>query len=514
MSDAPPAPVDRRFTSYAEAILHVFAQHPDRAVVTAAGGRRYSAEEIRSTTHRLARTLAARGLGPGQTVCLLTGNTPEALYARYAANLAGARVVYLYERLSFEILADIVESVETRLLLVDPTRYADVDRLLPLVSVPAVATLGPGRHGDDILAEAADQPPTAFVVPVDPDDDWCIRHSGGTTGVPKGLQMRHGAYRRALEHLRTRTGSPPRYLACTPVTHVAGLCCDLAFLQGGSVHLQRAFEPGEAIAAIEQERITHLWLLPPLLHQVLDHPALAAADVSTIERITYGGSPASSARLRQAADTFGPVLHGWYGQTETLGLTEVRADEHTVTGRNGQITVGRPMPGVEIVIRNDRNEPLPPGHEGEIHARTSSMMHGYWKQPELTDRVLHDGWVRTGDVGYLDEDGYLFLVDRSTDLIAVDGDNVSPSEVEELLLTHPGVAQCAVFGTRDKDAPERIHAVVVPSRDHHLSVDELLTFVTARRGSDHAPHTIQFVSALPLTAVGKPDKNRLRRQLS
>ncbi|QNP63887.1 class I adenylate-forming enzyme family protein [Streptomyces genisteinicus] len=513
MTDARTAADPRPFVSYAEQILDTLAHEPGRPAVTAVDGRRLTAGAFLAATCRLARWLTGRGIGPGQTVCLLTGNTPEALYARYAANLAGARVVHLYERLPAGTLAHIVESVGPRLLLADSTRGGDLDRLLPLVRVPEAGTLGPGRHGDDVVAASAGLDASPFPSPAGPDDDWCIRHTGGTTGVPKGLQMRHGPYLRSLDHLREPAGPPPRHLVSTPLSHVAGLCCDLAFLDGGSVVLQRSFEPGEVLRAVERERITHLWLLPPLLHQLLDHPALPTTDVSSLRRVTYGGSPASAARLRQAAEVLGPVLHGWYGQTETLGLTEVHADEHEVTGRHGQITVGRPMPGVEIVVRDDRGEAVAAGTEGEIHARTPAMMSGYWKQPELTDRVLRDGWVRTGDVGYLDDRGYLFLTDRGTDLLTLAGRQVSPREIEELLLTHPGVARCAVVGVHDKEAVQRIHAVVVTAPGHRLTADELHTFVADRKGGDHAPHSVRFAGTIPLTAVGKPDRNLLRRQL-
>ncbi|MER7949708.1 AMP-binding protein [Streptomyces sp. NPDC096079] len=506
-----------RFVSYAATVLDVLGRHPDRPVVITPDGVHVSAAELRETTVRLARSLAARGIGPGTTVALLTGNSVEALVARHAAALAGARLVYLYDVLPPESLAHIVHHVEPSLLLVDSGRFGDMERLLPLVPAPAVATLGPGpRGGDltDIIAEGAPQAPEPLHVRVAPDDDWCIRHTSGTTGVPKAIQVTHGQYRSCLENLRVHAGDPPRFLACTPLSHVAGLCADLTLLQGGSVVLQHAFEPGAVLTAIERERITHTWLLPPLLNQLLDHPSLPTTDVSHIERITYGGSPAAPARLRRAEEVFGPVLHSWYGQSETLGLTEVGPEEHTVVGRHGQITVGRPMAGVEITIRDERGEPAAAGTQGEIVARSPGMMSGYWKQPELTAEVMRDGWVRTGDVGYLDENGYLFLVDRCNDMIKVRGGGIYPSEVEAVLLTHPGVAQCAVFSVSDQDATEHVHAAVVPGRDHDISQDEIHAFVTARKGDRYAPAAVHLLAELPHTPVGKPDRRKLRALLS
>ncbi|WP_225805006.1 AMP-binding protein [Streptomyces sp. NK15101] len=515
MSDLRPETADHGFVTYTEAILHALARHPGLPVIICHDRQRITAGDLRESIHRLARELIARGIRPGQTVSLLTGNTPQALIARYAANLAGARVTPLYDGLDADTLAHLVDVADTELLLVDPTRYADLDRLEPLLRVPMLATLGPHPHADDICVAATGQPSAPVTVPVGAEDDWCIRHTGGTTtGLPKSLQMKHGPYRRTLDHLSSPTDTPPRYLACTPLTHIAGLWADLALLQGGSVVLQPAFDPGEALAAIARERITRLFLQPPLLHQLLDHPALPATDTSSVRQVTYGGSPASTARLRQAESVFGKVLHSWYGQNETLGLTEVHPEEHDRVGRHGQITVGRAMPGVELRVVDRHGGVLPNGSEGEIHARAHSAMNGYWKQPELTARVLHNGWVHTGDIGYLDEDGYLFLADRSHDTINVDGTEIYPSEIEEILTAHPAVAQCAVFGMRSDDTLERVHAAIVPAHGHSADIDELRRFVIARKSDLHVPHTFHVLKAIPLSGILKPDKNALRRALS
>ncbi|MFE2012950.1 AMP-binding protein [Streptomyces sp. NPDC059491] len=507
--------VDHGFVTYAQGILRALSRRPDLPAIICHDRRQITAGELRDSIHRLARELIARGIRPGHTVSLLTGNTPQALIARYAANLAGARVTPLYDGLPMDVLAHLVDVADTELLLADPTRYADLDRLAPLVPVPMSAALGAHPRLDDICAAAAGQPSAPVTVPVGPDDDWCIRHTGGTTtGLPKSLQMKHGPYRRTLDHLCSSVAAPLRYLACTPLSHVAGIYADLALLQGGSVVLQPAFDPGEVLSLIERERITHLWLLPALLHKILDHPALPVTDTSSIRRITYGGSPASTARLRQTERVFGKVLHSWYGQNETLGLTEVHPEEHDRVGRHGQITVGRAMPGVELRIVDQHDRILPHGSEGEIHARAHSAMNGYWKQPELTARVLHDGWVHTGDIGYLDDDGYLFLADRDHDTITIDGTRIYPSEIEEVLTAHPAIAQCAVFGMRHNDTHERIHAAIVPTHGQSPDTDELRRFVAARTSQPHAPHTFHVLKAIPLSSIGKPDKHALRRALS
>ncbi|MEV5239542.1 AMP-binding protein [Streptomyces cinnamoneus] len=502
------------FGSYVEAVLDVLSAEPRRAVITTAEGLVISAAEFRDQVLRLAGELVERGTGRGTTVTLLTGNTAEALVARYAANLAGARVVSLYDGMSPPTMARIMASVDCSLVLADGTRHATAEELLQLPGVPPVLSLGPGGFAEDVLAAATRRPARPMGGLVGPDDDWCIRHTGGTTGIPKGIRMTHGSYRRGLDQGLADAGDPPRYLACTALAHLAGILTDMTLHQGGSVVLRHGFEPGDVLAAIERERITHTWLLPPLLYQLLDHPDLAGTDLSSLRRITYGGTAASPARLRQAAEVLGPVLYGWYGQAEAQNITEAGPGEQEVTGRDGHLTVGRALPGVEIAIRDADGTTLPPGERGEVQVRTPHVMPGYWKQPELTAEVLRDGWVHTGDVGYLDEDGYLYIVDRIKEMIVVVGGHVYPAELEDLLLSHPAVALCAVFGSRDEDAAEHVHAAVVPTAGQQPSLAEIRDFVTARKGRLYAPDALHLVPAIPLTAAGKPDKRLLQSRLS
>ncbi|ANP52426.1 fatty-acyl-CoA synthase [Streptomyces griseochromogenes] len=508
------AAVEAGSGGYVEAVLHALSAEPSRAVITTAEGLVISAAEFRDRVYRLGGELTERGVSRGATVTLLTGNTAEALVARYAANLAGARVVTLYEGMSPPTMAHVMASVDCTLLLVDDQRLATAGELLQDPVVPQVLSLGPSGFAEDVLVTAAGRPARPMGGLVGPDDDWCIRHTGGTTGIPKGIRMTHGSYRRSLDHRTTNAGDPPRYLACTSLAHLAGIFTDMALHQGGSVVLRHGFEPGDVLATIERERITHIWLLPPLLYQLLDHPDLPRTDLSSLCRITYGGTAASPTRMRQAAKVLGPVLYGLYGQAEAQHITEAGPGEQEVTGRGGQLTVGRALPGVEIAIRDADGTTLPPGERGEVQVRTPYAMHGYWKQPELTAEVLRDGWVHTGDVGYLDEDGYLYIVDRIKEMIVVVGGHVYPAELEDLLLSHPAVAQCAVFGTRDEESVEHVHAAVVPVAGQRPSLEEIRDFVTARKGHLYAPDAVHLMPAIPLTAAGKPDKRMLRSQLS
>ncbi|MER7410518.1 class I adenylate-forming enzyme family protein [Streptomyces cacaoi] len=516
------------FESYVEAVLRVLAARPSRAVVTAADGTEITAGRLHGRVLRLAGELAERGVARGSTVSLLAGNSVEALVARYAVNLAGARVVVLHEGTSAAVMARLMASVDCSLLLADEANGPAVSELLGLFdaphahgdapepsAAPHVLSLGPGGFAEDVLAAAARRPALPTRARVGPDDDWCIRHTGGTTGIPKGVRMSHGSYRRSLERPLPGAGVPLRYLACTSLAHLAGVFADTALLHGGSVVLRPGFEPGDTLAAIARERVTDTWLLPPLLHRLLDHPDLPRTDLSSLRRISYGGTAASPSRLRRAAEVLGPVLYALYGQTETQLIAEAGPEELSRPGPDGQLTVGRALPDVELLVRDADGTALPPGEQGEILVRSPTVMRGYWKQPELTAEVLsEDGWVRTGDIGHLDEDGRLYLVDRLKDTIVVVGGHVHPAELEELLLSRADVAQCAVFGSRDEDAVERVHIAVVPAAGARPTPQELSAFVTARKGRLYTPATVRLLPSLPLTPAGKPDKRLLRSRLA
>ncbi|GAA4936176.1 AMP-binding protein [Streptomyces coeruleoprunus] len=497
------------FVSYVDSLLASLARDPGRTAVVDADGRRTSAGELHDAIHRLAAALADRGVGRGSTVTLLSGNRSEALTARYAANLLGARVTFLYEGMAPEVLARIADHVDTHVLLVDPACGATAAGVLDRVRPPEVLAFGPSPLAEDLLALSAAYVGRRVRGAARAEDDWCIRHTGGTTGVPKGVRMAHGPYQRSLHAWSDATGK--RFLACTSLAHLAGLFADRTLLAGGRVVLRQGFDPADVLATVARERITDLWLLPPLLYRLLDEPSLPSTDVSSLRRIAYGGCAASPARLRQAAEVFGPVLHGWYGQTEAGLITHVPPDEHHVTGEGGQVTVGRPAPGVEVAVRDEGGGLRPPGGVGEIHVRSRQVMSGYWKQPELTAEVLRDGWVRTGDAGYADEDGYLYIVDRIKDMIIVVGGHVYPAELEEMLLTHPAVEHCAVFGVPGRDGVEEVHAAVVHAAGSvRPDLAGVRAFVTAHKGAMYAPAALHTLGRIPLTPAGKPDRKQLR----
>ncbi|MEV7414989.1 AMP-binding protein [Streptomyces sp. NPDC089919] len=489
---APDAP----FESYVDVLLATLARRPDRVVLTS-DDRTLTGGEVGEGVARAAGVLARRGVGPGTTVALRTGNRPEALLARYAANLLGARVLHLGDDLPAARQAQLLADTGAVLLLTDPDGEP--------APAPAVLAL-------DRALFTAGPLPAPVPAAVRPGDDWCLRLTGGTTGPPKAVRLGHGAYRLMLAGLTA--GLPAdgsvRLLSCTSLAHLAGIFADAALLAGGSVVVQPRFDPAEVHAALDRQEITDLWLLPPLLYELLDHPRPAGARPPALRRLYYGGTPAAPGRLRQAAEVFGPVLHGSYGQTETGPIAGVGPDEHGVTGPDGRITAGRPLPGVGVEIRDPAGAVRPPGRDGEVHVRSAMAMNGYWGRTGTAAGLPADGWIATGDVGRLDGAGYLHLVDRLREIVVVVGGHLHPAEAEQVLLGDPEVAQCAAYGTTGPDGTEELHAAVRPAPGRRPDPGRLAGLVAERLGSLYAGTRIRLVDALPLTPAGKPDKARLR----
>ncbi|MFI9584673.1 AMP-binding protein [Streptomyces sp. NPDC052236] len=516
------------FRNYVESILDVLDRDAGRDILTGPDGRKTTAGEFRDSVHRMAAELSDRGIGRGSTVSLLSGNMPEALSARYAVNLLGARVAFLHEvihtQIAPDVVAHLVQSIDTAILLVDPALQSVAADLLTRPGLPPMLFLGPSPLGEDLLACSARHTGRRPANAARPGDDWCLRMTGGSTGIPKSVCVPFERHLKVLTdraaRLRARpphpgdTDATPRFLACASIAHSAGSTADATLLAGGRVVLQRGFAPGEVFAAIERERITDVWLLSPMLGQLLKHPDAGTTDVSSLHRVSYGGHLLSPDRLRRAAEVLGPVLHGWYGQTEVGLISEVLPHEHTLIGRMGQITAGRAIPGVEITVCDATGERLPAGKVGEIRVRSPQVMSGYWKQPEISSELLCDGWLRTGDAGYLDEAGYLYICGRYKEVIKLAGSHqVFPAELESLLVTHPAVEQCMVFGVRRPDDAEEIHAVIVPAPGHTVDHDQIRDFVTAHKGNIYAPGMLHLLTDLPLNAVGKPDKKQVQTML-
>jgi fatty-acyl-CoA synthase len=302
-----------------------------------------------------------------------------------------------------------------------------------------------------------------------------------------------------------------RLLCPTPISHGAGAMLVPTLWRGGTVILQRGFDPEKYIEALQEHRASFSFLVPTMVYAILDHPRSRTADFSSLRLLSYGASPMAPARIEEALRVFGPVLVQSYGQTESpSNILFLSQEDHVRTDVDTLGSAGMPYPGVTVELLDDQDQPVEAGAIGELCVRSPLVMEGYWKQPELTAEVLRNGWLHTGDMAYRDPHGYYFLVDRKKDMIISGGFNVYPKEIENVLAAHPAVAAAAVIGVPDEKWGEAVKAVVVLRAEGTATEEELKAAVRSAKGPVNTPKSIDFVQALPLTTLGKHDKNQLR----
>ncbi len=310
----------------------------------------------------------------------------------------------------------------------------------------------------------------------------------------------------------------PRYLALAPLTHAAGVLCFPVMTLGGEIVIMPKPDLGEFLALVERHRITHTFLPPTLIYMLLGHADLDQTDKTSLQCLWYGAAPMSASRLEEAITRIGPVMGQLFGQTEapmmisTLAPAEhFRDDGSLATERLS--SAGRPTPLTTVAIMDDEGRLLGQGQRGEIVVRGSLVMAGYYKNPDATADASRHGWHHTGDVGYLDEDNLLFIVDRAKDMIITGGFNVYSAEVEQALLAHPAVQDCAVIGLPDDKWGERVTAVVQLRAGQSVSEAEMRAFVKERLGSVKAPKQVEVWPDLPRSKVGKILKAEVKAQL-
>ncbi|WP_170191921.1 AMP-binding protein [Saccharothrix syringae] len=499
--------------NYTHRVLAALGGRPERVACHRPDGTAIRRGELLALIHRFAHVLAARGVRRGSSVTLLSENRVETMAARYAANLLGARTAFLYNGLAAAAQASVVADVGTDVLVVDAALAGRAAEVLERAPVATVLGLGPTRAWEDVLS-LADEAPGGPVTPteVDADDVCFIRYTGGTTGSPKGIEVAYGTQASLFDLMSTVVDADMVVLLCTTLAHAGGAFSEVVLGLGGRLVLHRGFDPAKVLADVAAHRVTELLLAPPLLYEIIDHPTFGDHDLSSLRAVNYGSCAASPTRIAQAVELLGPVLVQVYSQNEAGVISELSAREHLEPELLA--TVGRPVPGARVTIRDQDGDELPTGRAGEICVRSPTAAKGYWRNPELTARVWRDGEVRTGDVGYLDERGYLHLCDRIKDMVIVLGWHVYPAALEDLLVRHPAIARAAVFGVADADAVERVHAAVVTRPGHSVTPEQVRAFVTAEQGAIYAPHRVHLVRRLPLTDAGKPDKELLRRSLA
>ncbi|MEV0255363.1 AMP-binding protein [Streptomyces sp. NPDC050732] len=502
------------------------------------GERRLTRGEARRRLFGLGHALRRQGLSPGDGVGLFLANRVDSVLVQLAVHLIGCRVVFLPPEPGPGELAALVEQSRARAVVTDPlfARRA-ADAAGRSVHAPVLLSLGPceetGKEAVDLLT-VADECPDVRPEPAPApgaDEAVTVLYTGGTLGRPKLAAHSHRLYdalvdlaedderglRPAGLSAMAPAGSTDRVLAATLLTHGSGHLTSIQALVTGSVLVVLPeFEAGAALAVLREERITATMFVPPMLYALLDHPECGRGVLPELRRIVVGGAASSPSRLQQAVEVFGPVISQGYGQSEALGIAAYGAEELASEGAERPElwrSCGRAISDTEIEIRGeDSAVALPVRQVGEVCVRGETVMLGYYEDPERTAQALHDGWLRTGDLGYLDAEGHLFLVDRAKDIIVTGStsDNVYSRVLEDFLLTLPGVRNAAALGVPDEEYGEAVQVFLATAEDADVDPDAVGAAVTAELGHLYTPRKTVLLDRLPTTKVGKVDKKALR----
>ena len=487
--------------------------HRDR-VALVCGERRVTYAQLDEASNRTANALAAAGLPPGARVAYLGKDTEHLYELLVACAKAGTVLVPLNWRLAPAELAHILRDSGAQALFAEPDALdaasGPVAELAAPAAVVPVDAFSAWRDGHSAT------PPERLA---GPDDPVLQIYTSGTTGLPKGVVLRQGSFF-AVRDLMAAHGldwidwrEDDRNLLSLPGYHIGGPWWFLQGLRGGATNVVlRSFVAKEVLGLISGSGITTAILVPAMLTMLLDEPGASAADFATLRKVVYGGSPIAEPLLRRCLDVMGCEFAQIYGLTETCASAVCLPPADHVPGSPRLAAAGRPYPGVELKVIDSNGDPLPAGAVGEVCVSTPAAMLEYWRLPEATARTMGDGWVRTGDAGCLDEDGYLYIRDRIKDMVIVAGENIYPAEIEHALVWHPAVAEVAVVGVPDERWGERLQAFVVPEPGQRVRPRELVLWLKERIASFKIPTRYEFVDALPRNASGKVLRRTLREQ--
>ncbi|WP_370326566.1 class I adenylate-forming enzyme family protein [Euzebya sp.] len=488
-------------------LLHGASRTPRRPCIVA-GARRITFAEADERADRLAAALRAGGVQPGDRVALLAYNEPEYVEIRVGVHRAGAVFVPLsYRYDDAGLVAVLADATPAAVIL---GRGMDLPSSAP--AVPLVWRLDDDdqQTGYEVVLERAR--PAASPPFIDASAPGAIMYTSGTTGRPKGAVLSHWALHAgivAMAHeMAARNDST--YLAAMPLFHI-GSQVGYAFTYVGatSVVLPR-FKTGPVIDALRGHGITHTQMVPTMLNMLLEEGQVTPADAGSLQRIMYGAAPMPPALLRRAMERLGCDFLNVYGMTEALGISALRPEEHDPRGRPELLrSVGRDGIGMQTAVVDPDGVPVPPGTTGEVVVRGPALLDRYHRNEAATAAALQDGWLRTGDLGHRDDDGYLYLTDRKDDMIITGGENVHPSEVENVLHEHPDVYEAVVVGVPDDRWGSAVCAVVVPREGVVLDEASLIDFCRAGLPGHKVPKQVRISATLPRTASGKV----LRRQV-
>jgi len=483
-------------------------------------GRHHTWSHVRDRVARLAAGLKSLGVNPGDRVALLGWNSDRYLEALFALPWIGAVMVPLNTRLAVPEIAALLEHAGAKALIYDGDFEQTVAALGELKSLRIRVRMSGAAAGtaavasEDLIAAASPAADTAARL----EDPIGIFYTGGTTGLPKGVLATHAniAHQTSLHNIDLGWSAATTYLHVLPMFHLAGLLCAYCLTSlGGRHHYMARFELDEFLRRLAAERISAAALGPVIVGWLLDHPKLVEHDLSALEHLAYGTSPITEPVLRKAMERLPRAKFTQiYGQTEISGTISVlRPEEHSLEGPAEQRlrSAGRASWGVHAKIVNESGIEVARNALGEVVARSLGVMAGYWNDAKQTAEAVREGWLYTGDIGYMDEEGFIFVVDRKKDMIVSGGENVFSSEVERAIASYPGVSQVAVIGIPSEQWGEAVHAFVVPVAGARLVEADIILHCRLQIAGFKCPKSVQIrAEPLPLSGVNKIQKHLLR----
>ncbi len=497
--------------------------HGGDLVALSHGERRVTYGELGDQAARLVGAFSSLGIGHGDRVAFLMANCVEYVACEYAVAKVGAVRVPLAVLLGNDDHVYMMNLARCSVVVYHrrfASRIAAMEPLLDMVEHFICVggeddELAPGHLGlEELLAT---NEPVHVSPSVDPEEIAGIYFTGGTTGRPKGVMLSHRAWFHTywMETLDFAIAPREGFVFATPMTHAGGCLILPVLLRQGRCIVLDHFEPQLLLETIERERATATLLVPTMIYALLDLDSRDGYDYTSLRNILYGAAAIAPDRLKQALGVFGPILTQFFGQTEApMALAALQREDHVIVDPRRELAVltsaGRPTFATQIRLVDDDGVEVAPGQAGEVVARAPNMMSGYLDNPEATAAAIRDGWLFTVDIARRDEEGYYTIVDRKKDMIVSGGFNIFPREVEDALFEHRAVKQAAVIGVPHEKWGEEVKAVVVLREGSTVSAQDLIDFVKAAKGSLMAPKSVDFVSEIPLTNLGKVDKKAIR----
>jgi acyl-CoA synthetase (AMP-forming)/AMP-acid ligase II len=488
---------------------------PD-AVAVAFEGRTLTYAELERRSEQAAGMLLELGAKPGDRIAWLGRSCAEWYEIFFGAAKARTCLAPINSRLAVPEIAFILQDSGADLFFVTQEFFAAAEQVIAQVDRPIRVIAVYGEHaGFESYPQLLAAAPAPQLTPPEMEDDVLQLYTSGTTGLPKGVRLNNVNYAAFLELRHVVPGFDYRaedtVLIVMPLFHVAGTNISFSGLAAGArVIVMAEFNPPEVLRIMQEERVAHVFLAPVMINVLLQTPQIASTDFSALKTVAYGASPISEAVLAQATEKFGCGFIQFYGMTETTGAgSSLAPHEH-----EGELmrSCGSPWPTLEMRITGDEGEVLGPGEIGEIEIKGPIIMAGYWNRPEATaDTIREGGWLRTGDAGFRNADGFFFVHDRVKDMIVSGGENVYPAEVENAILGCPGVADAAVIGVPDERWGEAVKAIVVAAPDARPDPADIIAWARQRIAAYKAPKSVDFVDALPRNPSGKVLRRELRK---